>query len=82
LIVEVPSLHTPVVFDLATIYRQFQSLPDGRKHRGVRYPLAVLLTIALLAKLADNSKTQAIADWAKLRPVELADLFDLPPVTS
>jgi predicted transposase YbfD/YdcC len=29
---------------------------------GVRYPLAVLLTIALLAKLAGDSQVRAIAD--------------------
>jgi len=81
LTVEVPSVSTPVVFDVGTIYRQFQTLPDGRKRRGVRYPLAVLLMIALLAKLAGYSKARAIADWAKLRASELADLFDLPHAT-
>ena len=48
--------------------------------RGVRYPLAVLLTIALLAKLAGYSKARAIADWAKLRAAELAELLAGPPV--
>jgi len=76
--VEVPSLDLPAVFDFDTIYRQFQTLADTRKRRGVRYPLAVLLTIAVMAKLAGYSGARAIADWATLRAEVLAELFDLP----
>src|SRR6266545_3716901 len=76
--VEVPPLDLPVVFDFGAIYRQFQTLADTRKRRGVRYPLAVLLTIAVLAKLAGYSGARAIADWATLRAEVLAEVFDLP----
>ena len=37
--------------NLTELLTQFQTVPDQRKPRGVRYTLAVLLTIALLAKL-------------------------------
>ena len=60
---EVPPLDLPIVFDFGIIYRQFQTLADTRKRRGVRYPLAVLLTIAVMAKLAGYSAARAIADW-------------------
>lgn len=76
--VDVPSLDLPAVFDFDTIYRQFQTLTDTRKRRGVRYPLAVLLTIAVMAKLAGYSGARAIADWAALRAEVLAELFELP----
>ena len=76
--VDVPSLDLPAVFDFDTIYRQFQTLADTRKRRGVRYPLAVLLTIAVMAKLAGSSGARAIADWATLRAELLADVFELP----
>jgi predicted transposase YbfD/YdcC len=76
--VEVPPRDTPVVFDFGMILRQFQTLADTRKRRGVRYPLAVLLTIAVMAKLAGYSGARAIADWATLRAELLAELFDLP----
>jgi predicted transposase YbfD/YdcC len=76
--VEVSSLDVPVVFDFGTIYRQFQTLADTRKRRGVRYPLAVLLTIAVMAKLAGYSGARALADWATLRAEVLAEVFDLP----
>lgn len=76
--VEVSSLDLPVVFDFGMIYRQFQTLTDLRKRRGVRYPLAVLLTIAVMAKVAGYSGARALADWATLRAELLAELFDLP----
>jgi hypothetical protein len=76
--VDVPPLDAPVVFDFGMIYRQFQTLADTRKRRGVRYPLAVLLTIAVMAKLAGYSGARAIADWATLRAEVLAEVFDLP----
>src|SRR5215212_5243916 len=75
---EVPPLDLPIVFDFGIIYHQFQTLADTRKRRGVRYPLAVLLTIAVMAKLAGYSGARAIADWAALRAEVLAELFDLP----
>jgi predicted transposase YbfD/YdcC len=53
------------------------TLTDQRDPRGVRYPLAVLLTIATLAKLAEQNSPRAIADWARLRAPMLADLFGL-----
>ena len=56
----------------------FQTVPDQRKRRGVRYPLAVLLTIAVLAKLSGQSQIHALAGWASARTLELATLFDLP----
>jgi predicted transposase YbfD/YdcC len=76
--VDIPSLDLAALFDFDTVYRQFQTLADTRKRRGVRYPLAVLLTIAVMAKLAGASGARAIADWATLRAEVLAELFDLP----
>lgn len=68
----------PFTLDVATLYHQFQQVPDQRHRRGVRYPLAVLLTIALWAKLTGSSQVRAIADWARERKDELAECFGLP----
>jgi hypothetical protein len=73
-----PRTNQPVTLDLSAVYAHFQTLPDLRKPRGIRYPLAVLLTIAVLAKLAGYSQARAIADWAQLRAVALATVFGLP----
>lgn len=48
--------------DIADLYSQFEAIQDQRKRRGVRYPLAMLLTIALIAKLSGYSQVRALAE--------------------
>jgi len=67
----------PFVFDPACLYARLLTLTDHRDPRGVRYPLAALLTIATLAKLAGQNQTRDIAEWAQLRAPLLADCFAL-----
>lgn len=67
-----------MTLDLAALYQQFQQVPDLRHRRGVRYPLAVLLTIALWAKLTGANQVRGIAEWARERQSELAERFALP----
>ncbi len=67
----------PFLFSPTSLYAHLLTLTDQRDPRGVRYPLAVLLTIATLAKLAEQNAPRAIADWARLRAPTLADLFGL-----
>ena len=66
-----------ITIDLTALLTQLQTVPDQRKRRGVRYPLAVLLTIAVLAKLCGDSQIHALADWAHARAAELASVFRL-----
>jgi len=47
----------------------------------VRYPLAVLLTLAVLARLSGHTRLEPMADWARLRAAELARLFGLKRLT-
>jgi predicted transposase YbfD/YdcC len=75
-----PTLSLPTVpflFSPLSLYAHLLTLTDQRDARGIRYPLAVLLTIATLAKLAEQDSPRAIADWAWLRAPALADLFGL-----
>ena len=67
----------PFLFSPMSLYARLLTLTDHRDPRGVRYPLAMLLTIATLAKLAEQNAPRAIADWAQLRAPLLADLFGL-----
>src|SRR5207253_951715 len=67
----------PFLFSPSSLFARFCSLTDQRNPRGIRYPLAVLLTIATLAKLAEQDSPRAIADWAQLRAPTLTDLFGL-----
>jgi predicted transposase YbfD/YdcC len=64
-----------LVLDVAALYQHLQLLTDQRDRRGLRYPLALILTIAVLAKLAGQNRVQDIAEWASWRTKELCDLF-------
>jgi DDE_Tnp_1-associated len=66
-----------LLFDLEQLYRCLQTVPDRRKHRGRRYPLAALLMIGVLAKLAGQDSSRALAHWAQLRQQDLSQLFQL-----
>ena len=48
-------------FDLDALYACLQTIPDHRHRRGLRYPLASLLMIGLLAKLAGQDSSRAMA---------------------
>lgn len=67
----------PFAFMLEQLAAEFVDLVDQRKPQGLRYPLPVLLTIAVLGKLAGQSRLEALADWAKQRAAQLAQLFGL-----
>src|SRR5258708_4207176 len=66
-----------LLFDLEGLYRSLQTVPDRRKRRGRRYPLAALLMLGVLAKWAGQDSSRAIAHWARLRKEELSRLFQL-----
>ena len=65
----------PFVLDVGARYRHATALTDGRDPRGLRYPLPLLITVAVLAKLAGFVRMEDLADWAKLRRHELQLLF-------
>jgi predicted transposase YbfD/YdcC len=71
----------PFAFSVQVLAQRLQALTDKRKPRGVRYPLAVLLTLAVLAKLSGHSRLEPLADWARLRASDLARLFELERTT-
>lgn len=53
--------------DAPTLYAAFAQLSDGRHPRGKRYPLALLLSLLVLAKLAGETTVSGCADWVRLR---------------
>lgn len=66
-----------IFFDLGSFYEQAELLRDRRDPRGVRYALALLLSLNLLAKLCGADTPSAIADWARQRTHALAQAFQL-----
>jgi predicted transposase YbfD/YdcC len=65
------------VFSLQALVERLQTLTDKRKPRGVRYPLDMLLLVAVLAKLSGHSRLEPMADWARIRAAELAPFLGL-----
>src|SRR5207244_7398075 len=53
--------------DPASLYCAFEEVTDGRKKKGKRYPLPLLLTLLLLGKLAGETTVNGIVDWIKER---------------
>ncbi len=56
-----------LTIDPASLYRAFEQVKDGRKAKGKRYPLPLLLTLLLLGKLAGETGINGIADWVNER---------------
>ncbi len=52
---------------LTALYEALKQVKDGRKKRGCRYSLALILTLLLLARLAGETEIRAAAHWIKLR---------------
>jgi predicted transposase YbfD/YdcC len=64
-------------FDIGSLYDRLEQLADQRQARGKRYPLAVLLLLIILAKLAGEDQPHGIAEWARERQGELIELLPL-----
>lgn len=58
-----------------SLYQALKSVTDGRKRRGVRYDVALILTLLLLGKLAGCKSVAAVAHWVSLRTDPLLDLL-------
>ena len=54
-----------------SLYGLFSSYEDKRKKRGIRYSLALILTLIVLAGLAGERGPTAIAEWVRLNCVWL-----------
>jgi predicted transposase YbfD/YdcC len=68
-------------FSLDTLMERLRQVNDRRKRRGRRYALDLLLTVAVLGRLAGQTHLEPLADWAQLRADDLARLFGLSRTT-
>ncbi len=72
---EVQLPNEPFAFSLQALVEKLHTIEDLRDPRGVRYPLNVVLTVAVLAKLAGHSQLRSVAEWAGLRAEQLCSLL-------
>src|SRR5437773_6721688 len=69
-----------------SLFEVFAEIPDPRKRRGTRHPLAALLTLTTVAMLSGCRSLLAIAQWGRDHDRLAADLGftrkDLPCVAT
>jgi predicted transposase YbfD/YdcC len=63
--------------DAGSLYHAMQQVPDGRKKRGVRYSVALILTLILLGKVAGMTTPQGVCEWVRLRAERLRQLLPM-----
>ena len=56
-----------VTFAVATLPQAFASISDPRRTQGTRYSLAAILSLAVVAVLANHTSVLAMAEWATLQ---------------
>lgn len=67
-----------LIFDIHSLYAYLQRVADPRKPKGLRYHLATLLLLILLAKLGGQDNPTGIAEWVKHREAGLVEMLKLP----
>lgn len=65
-----------IAFDAADLASYLEQLTDTRDKRGKIYPLGMIVTLVLLAKLAGEDKPSGIAEWIRLRCDAFVELFE------
>ena len=63
------------IINLNSLYSYLERVRDGRKAQGLRYKLATILVLIILAKLCGQDTPSGIADWAQLRTEYLLDVL-------
>jgi predicted transposase YbfD/YdcC len=64
--------------DAASLYRAFEQVKDARGKKGKRYPLAFILTLIMLGKMAGQTKIKGIISWIKERKKEIKKMLNWP----
>jgi predicted transposase YbfD/YdcC len=64
-----------IVFDISALQVRLEQLRDTRDARGKIYPLSLILTWVVLAKLSGEDKPSGIAEWVRLRQQALVEAF-------
>lgn len=59
------------VFEVGHLQAYLERIPDPRKPRGIRYSLPVMLSLLVLAKLSGEDQLSGMAEWVRLREVQL-----------
>ena len=79
-IIHAPEMDLPASLyevDANCVYAAFEKITDGRCKRGIRYPVALILTLIVLAKLMGEPKLSGVSQWVQLRGTWLNEVLHL-----
>jgi hypothetical protein len=68
---------TACILHVGHLLDYLRQVKDGRKRRGIRYRLEIILALFILAKLCGENKVYGIADWVQLRSGSLIQALGL-----
>lgn len=68
---------TANIINIGHLLDYLRRVKEGRKRRGIRYPVDSILALFILAKLCGENKVYGIADWVQLRSEYLIDALGL-----
>lgn len=68
---------TAKIIHIGHLLSYLMRVKDGRKRRGIRYRLEIILALFILAKLCGENKVYGIADWVQQRSEYLIETLDL-----
>jgi predicted transposase YbfD/YdcC len=66
------------IFEIHSLYAYLKRVVDPRKSKGIRYQLATILLLILLAKLGGQDNPTGISEWVKHREAALVEMLKLP----
>jgi predicted transposase YbfD/YdcC len=67
-----------LMIDTTSLYQAFEQVKDGRGRKGKRYPLAFILTLIMLGKMAGETTIDGIVDWVDGRKEKIKQLLNWP----
>jgi predicted transposase YbfD/YdcC len=71
------STETGIIFDIGSLYAQFQTLRDSCNPKGLRYQLVTILVMITMAKICGQDTPSGIADWVKHRAGQFIEALRL-----
>jgi hypothetical protein len=66
-----------IVFDLADLADHLGQLDDPRDDRGKVYPLGIVVSMIVLARLSGQDKSRGIFEWLRYRREAFSQLYGL-----
>ncbi len=67
-----------MIFDIHSLYAYLERVVDPRHRKGIRYHVATLLLLMMLAKLAGQDTPTGMAEWVQHREAGLVEMLKLP----